>query len=139
MVLAPFGTVLVVDDDDALRDAAVEALLQAGVAPFGARSIRGALGLLRSLPGRCLIVLDLTLADGAGEEVLEGLSMIEKSASRYSVLVASANERAEETLRLPFVIGVLKKPYTAAGLVNAVKEYGSGLSRDPGDTGRRTG
>lgn len=139
MVLAPFGTVLLVEDDDALRDALLEALLQAGYAPFGARSIRGALGLLKSLPGRCLIILDLSLADGAGEQVIEGLSMIERSASRYSVLVASADPRAAETLKLPFVAGVLHKPYTAEQLIDAVKEHGSGMSRDPADENRRTG
>lgn len=137
MVLAPFGTIMVVEDDDALRDAALEALLQAGFAPFGARSIRGALGLLKTLPGRCLIVLDLTLADGAGESVLEGLALIERSASRYCVLVASADERAHEMLRQPFVVGLLKKPYTAKELVAAVTEYAGGMSHD--SDSRRTG
>lgn len=127
MVLAPYGTVLVVEDDDALRDGAVEVLLTAGYAAFGARSIRGALGLLNGLPGRCLIILDLALADGDGRSVLEGLSLIERSATRFSVIVASADPQIEETQKMPFVVSVLKKPYTRSDLLEVVSEYASGF------------
>lgn len=137
MVLAPFGTVLVVEDDDALRDGAVEVLLHAGYAAFGARSIRGALGLLKTLPGRCLILLDLALVDGDGREVVEGLSLIERSAARFSVIIASADEHVEETRKMPYVVDVMKKPYSRADLLAVVNEYASGLSRDYASDGRK--
>jgi CheY-like chemotaxis protein len=122
-VLQPFWTVLVVEDDDATRDAAAEALSMGQFAVFTARSVNGACNLLRSFPGRCLVLLDLHLNDGNGQQVLDCLGTMPDSARRFPVIVVSADADAEEYRRYPFVIDVLRKPIDATELLQRVVEH----------------
>lgn len=121
-MLGPIWTVLIVEDDDDLRDAAAEALNRAGFAAFTARSVKGATNLVRSFPGRCLIVLDLTLTDGDGREVLEILPQVNGAATRFPVLVASGAEDAKDLAKFPYVVGVIQKPFELSSLLTAIFE-----------------
>lgn len=113
---------LIVEDDDVLRDAAAEALSHAGFAAFTARTVADAVSLVRSFPGRCLIVLDLQLSDGNGRDVLEMLPKIARAATRFPVLVASGDPDAKHLEKFPYVVGVLQKPFRIETLVRNVIE-----------------
>lgn len=113
---------LIVEDDDALRDSAADALMRAGFAAFTARSVKGAINLVRSFPGRCLIVLDLTLTDGDGRELLDALNSVSRAATRFPVLIASAAPDAKDLEKFPYVVGVLQKPFELSRLLSTVIE-----------------
>lgn len=121
-MLSPIWTVLIVEDDDELRDSAAAALQRAGFAAFTAATVSAAIHLVRSFPGRCLIVLDLSLGDGNGRELLETLPSIRRAATRFPVLVASGEPDAKELERFPYVVGVLQKPFGLKTLVSNVIE-----------------
>jgi signal transduction histidine kinase/CheY-like chemotaxis protein len=65
--------VLVIEDDAALRQSIVELLRSDGVELDAVGTVRDALDRLRSATFDC-VVLDLTLPDGSGYEVLEGMA-----------------------------------------------------------------
>ncbi|MFL5320344.1 MAG: two-component system response regulator [Myxococcaceae bacterium] len=122
-MLQPFWTVLVIEDDDATREATAEALSLAQFAVFTARSLNGACNLLRSFPGRCLVLLDLHLNGEDGREVLDFLGTLPDSARRFPVIVVSADSDVESLRRYPFVIDVVAKPVEATALLRRVIEH----------------
>lgn len=121
-VLRDYWTVLLVEDDDAIRESLAEALSFAGIGVFTARSVAGAKNVLRTFPGRALVVLDLDLPDGRGEDVLEFLRDVPSATSRFPVVVASGAEHAGTLAKAPFVIDVVRKPVVAAELARRIYE-----------------
>jgi CheY-like chemotaxis protein len=106
-------SILVVEDDDDVREAVGELLLGRGYLIRVARDGREALAILASSPID-LMVLDLTLPDMTGEELLERKAADPALAS-IPVVIASGADRLD--LALP----VLAKPYEASSLLAMVE------------------
>jgi CheY-like chemotaxis protein len=106
-------SILVVEDDDDVRDAVEELLVARGYRIQVARDGREALAILASTPID-LMVLDLTLPDMSGEELLERKDADPALAS-IPVVIASGADPID--LALP----VLAKPYEASSLLAMVE------------------
>ena len=109
------GPILVVDDDDDIRDALVGLLRDAGMSVVEAADGRQALEMARSTSPR-LILLDLMMP------VMDGFAFLrerEKSAAiaDIPVVVITASGRSE----VPGAHGVLQKPFSVDELLAAVK------------------
>lgn len=87
------GCVLVVDDDESVRDALTEVVEMGGCSVIVAANGAEALKLLQ---GRrpCLIILDLMMPVMSGTEVLEALKLDPALASVPVVISTSAPDRA---------------------------------------------
>jgi CheY-like chemotaxis protein len=115
------GTVLIVDDEPVVCQAAKSCLERQGYEVLVAGSGAAAIDALRSNPGRIrLAILDLSMPAMAGEETLPHLRDLDPD---LPVLVSSGYSEAEALT--PFegltVSGFIQKPYTADQLARAVK------------------
>jgi PAS domain S-box-containing protein len=125
------GTVLVVDDDVAVRAAARRALARAGYEVIEAHNGRDALSLFseRAVDIRC-IVLDIAMPVMTGDVCLQEL----RSRDEYVPVILSTGFDAEDVARGLVELGhasFLQKPYTATGLLRAVRDAMAGGSRVP--------
>ena len=116
----PNHTILVVDDDEDLREVICGVLEDAGYEAPSAGNGREALAFLRSSPPPCLVLLDLMMP------VMDGLSFIaEKEADSelanipVVVITAAAGSRLRSIAPRP----VLPKPLKIENLVGKVREY----------------
>lgn len=87
------GSVLLVDDDPALRELVARGLREAGAIVLEAGSVQEALGLAEPAPD--LVVLDLDLPDGSGLDVARRLR--ERRATRTTpiVMLTSSEDGAD--------------------------------------------
>jgi len=110
--------VLVVEDDDDVRDLIADVLRDRGHTVHCARSGSNALTRLGEL-GAELILLDLALPDMDGLEFLDIRERSPRLASIPVVLLSGADDACElgEQRHLP----VLKKPFDASELVSIVE------------------
>jgi CheY-like chemotaxis protein len=119
-------TVLVVDDDDAIRTLIARVLKRAeyevGLAANGSE----ALAQLRIHPFTT-VVLDLMMPVMSGFEVLEYLRTNDDAGSPAVVVVSAAGERDLETIHSPLVRAVLRKPFDLAELLGAVEKAGQAI------------
>jgi PAS domain S-box-containing protein len=115
------GTILVVDDEQVVRDVARQSLERQGYQVMTADSGLAAVQLIRSEAARIrLVVLDLSMPGMGGEETLPLLRDIKPD---LEVIVSSGYSETE-TLRLfhgARVSGFIHKPYTAQELARHVK------------------
>ena len=121
-VAHPVGTVLVVDDEDVVRDTACAVLEASGFTVACERDGPAGLERLRrDGPAIDLVLLDLRMPRMGGDEVIGHLREIRPD---VPVIVTSGFD--EEEVRNRFadwhISGVLKKPYTADQLVEAVRK-----------------
>ncbi len=111
-------TVLVVEDDDAVREVVAFHLRRAG---FAVREASDAAQALAAVPDASLVVLDWMLPDASGLTVLKGLR--DSPASEVPVLMLTA--RAREAERVEGLESgaddYLTKPFSAAELVARVR------------------
>jgi CheY-like chemotaxis protein len=116
--------VLVVDDDEAIRDTIALALEDEGftvlTAPDGAR----ALDMLRRSPDPLVVLLDLMMPRLTGMEVLQTIAMDAHLATTHAYILVTANDK---TLPLAFVnlltkldIPILAKPFDVHDLLRHV-------------------
>jgi CheY-like chemotaxis protein len=115
------GTVLVVDDEEMVREFAKKALERHGYTVLLADSGLAAIDAFRRHPGEmALVVLDLSMPHMSGEEALPELSKIRP---KVKVVISSGYSEAE-TMTLfqgQRVSGFVQKPYTFKGLAEKVK------------------
>jgi signal transduction histidine kinase len=112
--------VLVVDDDEALREAARRCLERAGYRVREASSGRAAVALLAADPAAIdLVLLDLTMPDLGGEQTFLALREIQP---KLRVLLSSGYDPGEVARRFAVegVRGFLAKPYDPETLVAEV-------------------
>ena len=113
------GVVLVVDDEQVVREMAKRALERHGYTVLLADSGLAAIDVFRRHPGDiALVVLDLSMPHMSGEEALPELRKIRPE---VKVVVSSGYSEAE-TMALfkgQRVSGFIQKPYTAAGLAES--------------------
>jgi two-component system cell cycle sensor histidine kinase/response regulator CckA len=124
--LAGTGTILVVDDEEIVRQTARHTLERYGYKTLTARDGRSAVDVYRRQPDAIgLVLLDLTMPVMSGEEALRHMQLINP---RVRVLLTSGYNEVEAVQRFSGkgLAGFIQKPYTAAALAEKVKEVLAG-------------
>jgi CheY-like chemotaxis protein len=109
------STILVVDDDDNLREAVSDALEDDGYTVVRAENGAVAIEALRRGPTPCLMVLDLMMPVLSGWEVLE-IVRDDASLARMPIVVMSA-------MTAPAVDGWVSKPVNLTTLLATVRGF----------------
>jgi PAS domain S-box-containing protein len=120
--LAGSGTILVVDDEEIVRQTARHTLERYGYKTLMASDGRSAVDVYRRQPDAIgLVLLDLTMPVMGGEEALRHMQLINP---RVRVLLTSGYNEVEAVHRFSGkgLAGFIQKPYTAAALAEKVKE-----------------
>ncbi|HEV3198703.1 MAG TPA: PAS domain S-box protein [Bryobacteraceae bacterium] len=120
--LAGTGTILVVDDEEIVRQTARHTLERYGYKTLTAKDGASAVDVYRRQPDEIgLVLLDLTMPVMNGEEALRNMQMINP---RVRVLLTSGYNEVEAVQRFSGkgLAGFIQKPYTAAALAEKVKE-----------------
>jgi two-component system, cell cycle sensor histidine kinase and response regulator CckA len=115
--------VLVIDDEEPVRDAVTDILDLEGLAVLTAPDGRTAIDLYRQRQADvALILLDLSMPGLNGEETFRELRQID---ARTPVLLSSGYSRDEVAARFggQSDVGFIQKPYDAEQLVREVKRY----------------
>ena len=116
------GKVLVVDDEEIVRQAAQNTLSRYGYTPITAADGPSAVELYRKDPTSvALVLLDLSMPKMSGETVLQQLQAINP---QVRVLLTSGYNEVEAVQRFAGkgLSGFIQKPFTAASLAEKVKE-----------------
>ena len=115
------GTILVIDDEDAVRQTARSALESYGYDVVVAENGKEGVDLFRKLNGEvAAVLLDMTMPVMSGEEALMRLKSVRQG---VPVVLSSGYDEAEATRRFPGkgLAGFVQKPYTAAYLAEKMK------------------
>jgi two-component system, cell cycle sensor histidine kinase and response regulator CckA len=119
--LAGDETILVIDDEDTVRQAAKSALESYGYKVVVAVNGKEGVRRFQELAGHIdAVLLDMTMPVMSGEEALARLRSIQ---SDIPVVLSSGYEEADATRRFTGkgLAGFIQKPYAAAGLVEKMK------------------
>ena len=119
------GTVLLIEDDDRVREALAEALRRHGHRVLAAKDGRGAGERVREAAGRVdVVVSDVVLEDGLGPDVV---AKLRKSLPGARVIYVSgyADEEAWESIERDAEATVLQKPFPLARLLDLVAAGGT--------------
>jgi CheY-like chemotaxis protein len=108
--------VLVVEDNDELREMLYQALFEAGFDVITASSVAEAKDLLTYDHRPCVVVLDLRLGEVRGEELLEWMRSHPRGRST-STIVITADPKARD---VPGQTALLRKPLDVDRLVGAI-------------------
>ena len=117
-------TVLVVDDDDAIRTLISRVLLRADFEVAQAGNGSEALAKLRTRSYRC-VVLDLMMPVMSGFELVDYLRDHDDAGAPCIVVVSAAGERDLQSITSPLVKSVLRKPFDLPQLLEAVEKFAS--------------
>jgi CheY-like chemotaxis protein len=112
--------ILVVDDDDDVREVLCDVLQATGLPAIGARNGREALAFLRQvpIPDVCLVLLDLMMPVMSGHEFLAE-KQADPRLSAIPVVVMSARWDEAASVTLPF----LRKPVDLDVLLSVIRDY----------------
>ncbi len=119
--LAGAATILVVDDEEVVRQTAKMALQHYGHNVLLAENGQQALDVIRQHPGEIsLVILDMTMPVMSGEEAFQH---IEEIAPQLPVIASTGYTKQEAIQRFSGrqVVGFIQKPYTAVQLGRSVK------------------
>ena len=119
--LAGDETILVIDDEDTVRQAAKSALESYGYKVVVATNGREGVRLFQELAGQIdAVLLDMTMPVMSGEEALARLKDLQ---SDIPVVLSSGYNEADATRRFTGkgLAGFIQKPYAAAGLAEKIK------------------
>jgi two-component system chemotaxis response regulator CheY len=114
-------SVLVVDDDDAIRTLISRVLLRAKFDVAQAGNGSEALAKLRTRAFRT-VVLDLMMPVMSGFELVEYLGDHDDAGAPCIVIVSAAGERDLQSITSPLVKSVLRKPFDLPELLAAVEK-----------------
>lgn len=112
------GTILIAEDDEAIRDGLSMSLEIEGYRVLTAANGREALELLPGLRAPCLLLLDLLMPVMSGWEVLEEKNRDPRLAS-IPVVVLSATE----SQKLEGVAAFVPKPYELDKVIGAIRRH----------------
>lgn len=127
--------VLIVDDDEMIRDVLQKALHDAGYAIVRVGDGEDALDVLRATPYHAVVLLDVMMPGMNGPTMLAQLADDPELAHRHAWVVMSANhgalqhisaEHATDDLALVF----LRKPFTIDNLLATVAQQAASLPPD---------
>ncbi|HEX4459462.1 MAG TPA: response regulator [Polyangia bacterium] len=113
-------TVLVVEDDDDLREVVTQTLQRNGFRVFGARDGQDALDKLAESRGSCLILLDLMMPRMSGWE-FRRRQLADPRFAAMPVVVMTATATLDQAAI--HADDILRKPLSFAALLTAVKRY----------------
>ncbi|GIW19160.1 MAG: hypothetical protein KatS3mg064_2317 [Tepidiforma sp.] len=115
------GTILVVDDDETVRNVTRRMLEQVGYTVLQAADGSEALRCYRERPGIDLVLLDMTMPHMDGEETFRELRRIDP---RVRVLLTSGYNEQDATDRFAGkgLAGFIQKPYRPQDLLEKVRE-----------------
>ena len=117
------GTVLVVDDEQAVRDITRAALEAFGLTVITAASGEEAVSLCRRLgDGINLVLVDLTMPGISGEETVRRIRLIN---ARPAIVLMSGYSESDATQRVGHlgVAGFLQKPFELDGLLARIRDH----------------
>lgn len=115
-------TILLVDDEDLIRDLGKRILRKAGYTVLTASNGKEALEIYRKEQRRiALVILDLIMPEMGGEECLEGLLSLDPSVKVLIATGHSANAATKKTLSSG-AMGVVSKPYDIPQVLEIVRE-----------------
>lgn len=121
VALAIKQTILLVDDDDPVRDLGARILQRAGYDILTAVNGKDALQVYTKEHGTiALVILDLIMPEMGGKECLGELLKIDPEAKVIISTGASADEELKEAVR-PYAKGLVNKPYEISQLLQAVQ------------------
>lgn len=115
------ATVLVVEDEEALRQAAAKVLRKSGFEVFEAATGSAAMDVLRASGGQIdVLLLDMTFP---GPSVYEIIATYAQARPDPRVILTSAysEEVARASMSLPEVCGFIRKPFSLADLVKTLR------------------
>jgi CheY-like chemotaxis protein len=112
--------ILVVEDDQDIRETLHDLLARAGYNALLARDGREALDTLAKIKRPCMILLDLMMPVMDGWAFLRALDQDESLASIPIVILSAYTEKTKPHER---VKGVLGKPVNVAALLRTVREH----------------
>lgn len=112
-------SILVVEDDQDIRDTLGQMLELEGYEVTSAANGQEALAALERIPSPCLILLDLMMPVMNGWEFLERRKEHTAFATIPVVVVSAAGDRAQSAV----ASGYIKKPIDWDGLMKFVTEY----------------
>jgi CheY-like chemotaxis protein len=116
------GTVLLVEDEDLLRDAISKMLRKHGFSVIEAGNGSAALDLVRSCRNSIeVILLDLTIPGAPSSEVVAEAQLILPNA-RVILMSAYSRGMAPPSLNVPEVKGFIRKPFRMADLVQLLRD-----------------
>lgn len=117
-------TVLVIEDDVAIREGLREFLEFEGFRVLSAENGRQGLEAIREVGGKCVVLLDLQMPEMSGEDLIEALRNERDPAVRaVPILVLSARV---EAVRPEGVLGFIRKPVDLERLLVKVTAASSG-------------
>lgn len=117
--MTPCGTILIIEDDLAIREALAQLLQFEGYEVREANNGQEGLDLLPTLKDPCLVLLDLMMPVMDGWEFLSK-KQNDSAIAAVPVLVVSAVEEAGITTGS---VGIIKKPIEFEVLLEAVKQH----------------
>jgi DNA-binding NtrC family response regulator len=121
--VATQGLVLVIDDEEPVREAVMDILEIQGIMVITARDGRAGLTLYRERQADVgLVLLDLSMPGLSGEETFHELRRINPS---VSIILSSGYQQSEVTRRFAGqgLVGFLQKPYDVDTLIREVGRH----------------
>jgi DNA-binding NtrC family response regulator len=113
-------TILLVDDDDLVRNLAKRILKRAGYDVVTAANGQEALQIYKTEQRNiALVILDLIMPEMGGKECLEQLLEFDPAVRVMISTGASADDELKEAVK-PYVKGLVSKPYEISRLLQAV-------------------
>jgi len=115
------GSVLLVEDEEALRIAACKMLSSKGLSVIQAGDGSTAIDLIRTQEDLRLILLDMTIPGASSREVIAEVQRVRPA---LKILLTSAYSQFESTrdLNAPQVSGFIRKPYSIIDLTQLISD-----------------
>ena len=114
--------VLVIDDDDGVRDAILDVLLGEGLEAHGVSTASEAFSYLAQHPLPTLILLDLILPDMTGADLRSRL-LEDTRLATIPVVLMSASNTLESDAPVGALAGRLRKPFELQALLSLVQRF----------------
>ena len=124
------ATVLIVDDDAAIRASVRAALEDEQHTVLEARDGAGALELLRGAESPLVALVDLMMPGVSGFDMLSQIAQDRELADRHAYVVFTANVESlpvVQALRSKIVVGVIAKPFGIETLLSAIEQAEASL------------
>ncbi len=120
--LSPPSSLLIIDDEEAVRHALADILTEEGIEVLLAADGATGVAIYEQHPQIQLIILDLSMPGLSGEETLRQLQTINPNAP---IVLSSGYHQWEIGRRIPGlkVKGFLQKPYNIAALLNEIRQH----------------
>ncbi|GFE60581.1 response regulator [Geobacter sp. AOG2] len=115
------GTVLLVDDEETVKDIGTEMLKELGFTIMTANDGREAIEIFRTTPGISFVILDLTMPHMDGEQCYRELRQLKPD---VKVIISSGFSEQEVTQKFAGkgLAGFIQKPYKLSALKEAIQK-----------------